>query len=65
MKGILTFILIAFSLQLGAQTISTNDSLISKFISEWIGVPYKFGGSTKRGIDCSQLNKNFLSIYKL
>ena len=23
------------------------------FISDWIGKPYKFGGVTKRGIDCS------------
>lgn len=32
---------------------------VNKFIKEWIDVPYKFGGTTKRGIDCSKLTQNF------
>ena len=36
-----------------------SDSLITSFINEWVGVPYKWGGSSKKGIDCSQLNKKF------
>jgi lipoprotein Spr len=30
---------------------------LSTFINEWIGVRYRLGGSTKRGIDCSQFTK--------
>lgn len=30
---------------------------ISTFINEWMGVRYRLGGSTKRGIDCSQFTK--------
>ncbi|MGL4711212.1 MAG: NlpC/P60 family protein [Shewanella sp.] len=30
-----------------------NDSNISELHSEWRGVPYRLGGWTKRGIDCS------------
>ncbi|MBO9573583.1 MAG: C40 family peptidase [Chitinophagaceae bacterium] len=30
----------------------TNERLIS-FLEDWYGTPYKYGGSTRRGIDCS------------
>lgn len=30
---------------------------LSSFIMEWYGVRYRLGGSTKRGIDCSQFTK--------
>lgn len=30
-----------------------NDSNISELHSEWRGVPYRLGGETKKGIDCS------------
>lgn len=39
---------------------------IEPFIKEWLGVKYKLGGSTKRGIDCSQFTKRFyLDVYGL
>jgi len=41
--------------------ILTSDTLLNKFILHWIGKPYKLGGSTERGIDCSQFNKR---LYK-
>ena len=40
--------------------LSDNPSL-NKFIENWLGVPYKFGGKTKKGIDCSKLTQR---IYK-
>ena len=38
-----------------------QDSTLDSFIKEWLGVPYKYGGRTKRGIDCSQFTKR---LYK-
>ena len=34
---------------------------LRSYVSGWIGVPYKLGGSDKEGIDCSALTQN---IYK-
>lgn len=30
---------------------------LSTFVNEWLGVRYRLGGSTKKGIDCSQFTK--------
>lgn len=35
----------------------TQDTMLNKFILKWIGKPYKLGGKTEKGIDCSQFNK--------
>jgi lipoprotein Spr len=35
----------------------TQDTILNKFILKWIGKPYKLGGKTEKGIDCSQFNK--------
>ena len=32
---------------------SRSPSNIDSFISEWLGTPYKYGGLSKRGVDCS------------
>ena len=34
-----------------------TDSNLNAFITHWIGKPYRLGGTTERGIDCSQFNK--------
>jgi len=41
--------------------IMTSDTLLNKFIVHWLRKPYKLGGSTERGIDCSQFTKR---LYK-
>ena len=39
---------------------------LDSFINEWIGKPYKFGGKTKSGIDCSQFTKRLYNdVYGL
>jgi len=35
----------------------TNDTALNNFMLHWIGKPYKLGGKTEKGIECSQFNK--------
>jgi len=37
-----------------------EDEVLYGFIDEWLGVPYKFGGKTKAGIDCSNFSCELL-----
>lgn len=39
----------------------TKDSILNGFILKWLGKPYKLGGNSERGIDCSTFNKR---LYK-
>lgn len=36
---------------------SQVNSVLDEFIKDWMGTRYVLGGSTKRGIDCSNFNK--------
>jgi cell wall-associated NlpC family hydrolase len=36
---------------------TSNLKPLESFVMEWYGVTYKLGGSTKKGIDCSQYTK--------
>ncbi|TCR08315.1 lipoprotein Spr [Sphingobacterium sp. JUb78] len=41
-----------------------NPTLYS-FIDEWMGIPHRMGGATKRGVDCSGfVNILYLKVYK-
>ena len=45
--------------------IFVGDTSLNKFIIHWLGKPYKLGGRTEKGIDCSQFNKRlYLDVYK-
>lgn len=57
MKHIILLSLLIICLNSYAQF--SPDTAINKFASEWINRPYKFGGGTKAGIDCSNLTKTF------
>ncbi len=39
----------------------TEDTVLNSFILKWLGKPYKLGGRTEKGIDCSQFTKR---LYK-
>jgi lipoprotein Spr len=47
---------VSFMLMIGRVNgqITSNDTL-NNFVKTWLKVPYRFGGTSKRGIDCSKL----------
>jgi len=77
MKKVLTIIAVMFITNVSAQTKKvlpaldslpylTNDTALNNFMLHWIGKPYKLGGKTEKGIDCSQFNKRlYTDVYKL
>jgi cell wall-associated NlpC family hydrolase len=36
-----------------------QDSVVKSFIKDWIGKPYRYGGESKKGIDCSAFVQRF------
>jgi lipoprotein Spr len=36
---------------------ATSNMKLFNFVYDWIGTPYRFGGSTKKGVDCSAFTK--------
>ena len=43
-----------------------EDSILNSFILKWLGKPYKLGGKTEKGIDCSQFTKRlYKDVYSL
>jgi cell wall-associated NlpC family hydrolase len=41
---------------------NTDSAKLDAFIKDWLGVRYRLGGSTKRGIDCSQFTKKIYQV---
>ena len=50
---------------INGQNLNIDSNLLS-FIKEWKGTPYVLGGITKKGIDCSGLNKKlYQTVYNI
>lgn len=53
-----------YAVQLAVEKKELQNIALLKFMDEWLGVPYKYGGTDKSGIDCSALTgKLYSSIY--
>lgn len=45
---------------------SNETKKLESFYKDWYGVPYKYGGTDRNGIDCSAFIKNlFLEVYSI
>ncbi len=42
---------------MGVALNATSNLKLFQFVYDWIGTPYRFGGSSKKGIDCSAFTK--------
>jgi cell wall-associated NlpC family hydrolase len=59
--GILLFLSISVNAQIPDSLLNEETKSLYKFINEWWRTPYRYGGSSKRGIDCSAFTQ---SLYK-
>ena len=50
-----------FSQIMGVAVNATTNTKLYQFVYDWLGTPYRLGGDTKRGIDCSKFS---LAVYE-
>jgi cell wall-associated NlpC family hydrolase len=51
----------AILMNLPVEELNSSNTRLFDFIEEWYGTPYRFGGSSKEGIDCSAFAGNLIS----
>ncbi|WP_412070240.1 C40 family peptidase [Rubrivirga sp. IMCC43871] len=50
----------AFGAESAALRLARRDRMLRGAAPEWIGIPYRWGGTTRRGIDCSAFVQQFV-----
>jgi lipoprotein Spr len=51
---------------MGVALSTTSNVKLFQFVYDWIGTPYRFGGTSRHGIDCSAFTKELYSkVFKL
>jgi len=59
--GIYTPMQFKYAILMDVPVEALNNLKLFSFIDEWYGTPYRFGGSTKDGIDCSAFSSNLMT----
>lgn len=54
-------VVIKYAIMIGVEPEKLRNDKIYQFIDEWFGTPYRYGGSSKKGIDCSALTRELFS----
>src|ERR1700712_2989592 len=51
---------------MGVALSTTSNVKLFQFVYDWIGTPYRFGGSSKKGVDCSAFTKElYTNVFNL
>lgn len=57
---------VKYAVLLNTQAEEVKNTKMFEFIDEWYGTPYRLGGTTKKGVDCSAFSQFlFASVYGL